>query len=230
MTDETTTVLVVEDEKPMLLGLVDSLHLEGFNVLTAEDGDAGLRKAIELKPDAVILDIMLPKLSGIEVCRKLRERHDSVPILILSARGQESDKVLALGVGADDYVTKPFSVNELMARVRALVRRASAPSRRANNHRFGDVELDFLHMTAHKAGKQVALTHLEFECMRYLIDRSGEAVSRDDLLRNVWNYNADPTTRAVDNIVARLRKKFEDVPANPAYILTIHGYGYKFVD
>ena len=113
MTDETTTVLVVEDEKPMLLGLVDSLHLEGFNVLTAEDGDAGLRKAIELKPDAVILDIMLPKLSGIEVCRKLRERHDSVPILILSARGQESDKVLALGVGADDYVTKPFNTAHL---------------------------------------------------------------------------------------------------------------------
>lgn len=227
---EACRILVVEDEKPMLLGLVDSLHLEGFEVLTAEDGREGLHMAQHSQPDAVILDIMLPKLSGIDVCQALRARGDQVPILILSARAQESDKVLALGVGADDYVTKPFSVNELMARVRALVRRASAPSRRTNNHRFGDVELDFLHMTAHKAGEQVALTHLEFECMRYLIDRSGEAVSRYDLLRKVWNYNTDPTTRAVDNIVARLRKKLEDVPANPAHILTIHGYGYKFVD
>lgn len=225
-----TRVLVVEDEKPMLLGLVDSLTLEGFEVLTAEDGSEGLRMAQESHPDAVILDIMLPKISGIDVCQTLRVRGDQVPILILSARAQESDKVLALGVGADDYVTKPFSVNELMARVRALVRRASAPTRRTESYRFGDVELDFVHMTARKAGAPVALTHLEFECMRYLIDRITEAVSRDDMLREVWNYNTDPTTRAVDNVVARLRKKLEDRPADPVYILTIHGYGYKFVD
>ena len=223
-------VLVVEDEKPMLLGLVDSLTLEGFDVLTAEDGSEGLRVAQESHPDAVILDIMLPKLSGIDVCQALRVRGDQVPILILSARAQESDKVLALGVGADDYVTKPFSVNELMARVRALVRRASTPSRRTERYGFGDVELDFVHMTARKAARPEALTHLEFECMRYLIDRISEAVSRDDLLREVWNYSTDPTTRAVDNVVARLRKKLEDRPADPVHILTIHGYGYKFVD
>ena len=227
---EGSRILVVEDEKPLLLGLVDSLRHEGFDVLTAEDGREGLRKAQEWQPAAVILDIMLPKLSGIDVCQALRARGDQVPILVLSARAQESDKVLALGVGADDYVTKPFSVNELMARVRALVRRASTPSRPTETYEFGNVALDFLHMTAHKAGTPVALTHLEFECMRYLIDRTGEAVSRDDLLRNVWEYNTDPTTRAVDNLVARLRKKLEDRPADPEHLLTIHGHGYKFVD
>ena len=223
-------ILVVEDEAPMRLGLVDSLSLEGFEVLTAEDGREGLRLAQEVQPEAVILDIMLPKLSGIDVCQALRARGDQTPILILSARGQESDKVLALGVGADDYVTKPFSVNELVARVRALVRRASLAPRRTDSYRFADVELDFLHMTASKGGVRVPLTHLELECMRYLIEHSGEAISRDDLLRDVWKYSSDPTTRAVDNLVARLRKKLEDRPGEPEHLLTIHGFGYKFVD
>ncbi len=230
MKDEVGRVLVVEDEKPMLLGLVDSLQLEGFEVFTAEDGREGLEKAKRLRPDAVILDVMLPKLSGIDVCQALRAHGHQVPILILSARSQESDKVLALGVGADDYVTKPFSVNELMARIRALMRRASAPAREVDRYEFGDVELDFLHMAATKAGKPVALSHLELEVMRYLIQHNGVPVSRDELLREVWKYSSDPTTRAVDNLVARLRKKLEDAAGEPCYLLTIHGYGYKFVD
>lgn len=227
---ETTTILVVEDEKPMLLGLVDSLHLEGFNVLTAEDGDEGLRKAIEFKPDAVILDIMLPKLSGIEVCRQLREHDDPVPVLILSARGQESDKVLALGIGADDYMTKPFSVNELMARLKALVRRAGTPARRPDTYTFADVVLDFGHMSATKAGEDISMTYLEIEVMRYLIEHRRQAVPRDDLLREVWKYGHDPTTRAVDNLIARLRKKLENNPHEPKHLLTVHGYGYKFAE
>lgn len=230
MSEEAPTILVVEDEKPMLLGLVDSLYLEGFNVVTAEDGREGLRKALEVKPDAVILDIMLPKLSGIEVCRALRVKDTQVPILVLSARGQESDKVLALGLGADDYVTKPFSVSELIARVRALVRRASAPPQRIDSYRFGQVHLDFVHMTAHKNQQQVPITHLEIEVMRYLIEHQGVVVPRDDLLREVWHYTTDPTTRAVDNLVARLRKKLEDRPHTPCHLLTVHGHGYKFVD
>ncbi len=230
MSDESPTILVVEDEKPMLLGLVDSLHLEGFNVVTAEDGQDGLRKALELKPDAMILDIMLPKLSGFEVCRALRDKNSQVPILVLSARGQESDKVLALGLGADDYVTKPFTVNELVARVRALVRRASISAPRPESYCFGEVTLDFSHMTAHKGSDQIPITHLELEVMRYLIEHRGEAVPRDDLLREVWHYGTGPTTRAVDNLVARLRKKLEVQPHAPSYLLTVHGYGYKFVD
>ena len=230
MSPSSPTILIVEDEKPMLLGLVDSLHLEGFRVVTAEDGQAGLRKALDLEPDAMILDIMLPKLSGFEVCRELREKNNQVPILVLSARSQESDKVLALGLGADDYVTKPFTVNELVARVRALVRRASISAPRAESYRFGDVHLDFLHMTAHKGHSPIPITHLELEVMRYLIEHRGEAVPRDVLLREVWHYSADPTTRAVDNLVARLRKKLEDKPHSPNYLLTVYGYGYKFVD
>ena len=224
------TILVVEDEKAMLLGLVDSLHLEGFSVITAEDGRDGLLKAIEAKPDAVILDIMLPKMSGMEVCRELRSKNSQVPILVLSARGQESDKVLALGLGADDYVTKPFSVSELVARVRALVRRASAPAQHIESYRFGQVQLDFVHMTARKNEEPIPITHLELEVMRYLIEHRGLAVPRDDLLREVWHYSTDPTTRAVDNLVARLRKKLEDRPHTPNHLLTVHGRGYKFVD
>jgi len=230
MMTEAPTVLVVEDEKPMLLGLVDSLHLEGFKVVTAEDGNDGLAKAASIQPDVIILDIMLPKLSGIEVCRALRAGGDQVPILILSARSQESDKVLALGIGADDYVTKPFSINELAARVRALVRRATAAPGRTDAYCFGAVEMDFVHMTATKGGHPVAMTHLEFEVMRYLIEHRTEAISRDDLLREVWKYATDPTTRAVDNLMARLRKKLEDRPHEPRHLLTVHGFGYKFVD
>ena len=226
---ETCRILVVEDEKPMLLGLVDSLQLEGFEVYTAEDGLDGLEKAQLLRPDAVVLDIMLPKLSGTDVCQELRSRGDNVPILMLSARSQESDKVLALGIGADDYVCKPFSISELTARLRALVRRSRVPVQVADRYQFADVAIDFRHMTARKGDRPIPMTHLEFEVMKYLLDRSGDAVARDDLLRKVWNYRSYSTTRAVDNLIARLRKKLEDDPAAPVHLLTIHSFGYKFV-
>lgn len=223
-------VLIVEDEKRMLLALRDNLEFEGYEVITATDGEAGLAAAIKRRPDVVILDIMLPRLSGFDVCRAIRERGMRMPILLLSARSQESDKVLGLGLGADDYVTKPFSINELLARVRALLRRAKALANLDGTCSFGDVEIDFLHQTAKKAGVSMSLSNLEFEAIRYLIEHRGEAVSREDLLDQVWGYKEFSTTRAVDNLVVRLRKKLEDDPTAPQHILTVHGVGYKFVD
>lgn len=224
------TVLVVEDEKRMLLGLKDNLELDGYEVLTAEDGEEALDQAIRHRPDAIVLDLMLPKMSGFDVCQAIRQRGLDIPILILSARGQEADKVMGLGLGADDYVTKPFSISELLARVRALIRRANAAVSRPTVYRFGDVEIDFQHQTAEVDDEPISLSNLEFEVLRYLIDHRGEPVDREDLLRDVWGYADSSTTRAVDNLVARLRKKLEEQPNEPRHILTVHGVGYKFVD
>lgn len=222
-------MLIVEDEIPMLLGIKDSLELEGFEVVTATDGEEGLDKALQCDPHVIILDIMLPRRSGLDVCQAIREQGGTVPIIMLSARGQESDKVLGLGLGADDYVAKPFGIDELLARVRAQIRRSRTPRPKVGTYRFGDVELDFRRMTASKGDDDVTLTHLEFEALRYLVDHRGEVVTREELLNEVWQYKEHSTTRAVDNIIARLRKKLEDEPASPEHILTVHGYGYKFI-
>lgn len=222
-------VLVVEDEIPMLMGLKDSLELEGFEVLTATDGEEGLSKALESEPHVIILDIMLPRRSGLDVCQAIRERGHTVPIIMLSARGQESDKVLGLRLGADDYVAKPFGIDELLARVQAQIRRSRTSRPQVEAFRFADVELDFRKMTATKGGHEVNLTHLEFETIHYLIDHRDEVVSREELLSEVWQYKEHSTTRAVDNVIARLRKKLEDEPASPEHVLTVHGFGYKFI-
>ena len=214
----------------MVLGLKDNFEFEGYEVLTAADGAAGLERARTHKPDLVILDIMLPRYSGLEVCKTLRGEGFSAPIIMLTARGQEIDKVVGLELGADDYVTKPFSIRELLARVRAILRRSEGAKKRLSRYRFSDVELDFEIYQAKKGGEALDLSPREFELLRYLIERKGETVSRDRLLEDVWGYESYPSTRTVDTHIAKLRAKIGDSGSEPRYILTIHGVGYKFVD
>jgi two-component system alkaline phosphatase synthesis response regulator PhoP len=223
-------ILVIEDDRELLIGLRDNLEIEGYEVVTAGDGDIGVAHAVDAAPDAVILDLMLPTVDGFEVCRQLKERGLRMPILMLTARNQESDKVLGLELGADDYVTKPFSVNELLARIRAMLRRAGEPHRNADGYHFGDVFVDFRRQTVIKSGQTLTLSTLEFDVLRYLIARAGKAVTRDQLLAEVWGYHAFPTTRSVDNLVVRLRQKLERDSHHPKHILTVHGSGYRFVE
>ena len=225
-----TKILIVEDEPDMVLGLKDNFEFEGYEVLTASDGVVGLERARSQKPDAVILDIMLPRLSGLEVCKTLRSEGFTAPIVMLTARGQEIDKVVGLELGADDYVTKPFSIRELLARVRAILRRTEGTKKRLSRYRFSDVELDFEAYRAKKAGEALELSPREFELLRYLIERKGETVTRDKLLEDVWGYESYPSTRTVDTHIAKLRAKIGDSGSEPTWILTIHGVGYKFVD
>jgi DNA-binding response OmpR family regulator len=217
-------ILVVEDEPALLRGLQDNLKAEAYEVITASDGETGLKLARETKPDLIVLDLMLPKVSGYEICQKLRSEGVTTPILILTARGEEADRVLGLDLGADDYVTKPFSVRELMARVRALLRRAQPSS---GELRFADVVIDFHSYTATKAGKIIEMTRKEFGILKYLSSRTGVVVSRDELLNEVWGYDAFPTTRTVDNHIAGIRAKLEQ--GEPRHLITVHGVGYKFV-
>jgi two-component system alkaline phosphatase synthesis response regulator PhoP len=223
-------ILIVEDEPDMVLGLKDNFEFEGYEVVTASDGLAGLERARAMKPDLLVLDIMLPKLSGLEVCKILRGEGYDKPILMLTARGQEIDKVVGLELGADDYVTKPFSVRELLARVRAILRRAEGTKKRLQRYRFADVELDFEAYKATRGGAALELSPREFELLRYLIERKGETVSRDKLLEDVWGYESYPSTRTVDTHIAKLRSKIGDSGQEPKHILTIHGFGYKFID
>jgi DNA-binding response OmpR family regulator len=217
-------ILVVEDEPALLRGLQDNLKAEAYEVITASDGETGLKLARETKPDLIVLDLMLPKVSGYEICQKLRSEGVTTPILILTARGEEADRVLGLDLGADDYVTKPFSVRELMARVRALLRRAQPSS---GELRFADVVIDFHSYTATKSGKTIEMTRKEFGILKYLSSRTGVVVSRDELLNEVWGYDAFPTTRTVDNHIAGIRAKLEQ--GEPKHLITVHGVGYKFV-
>jgi two-component system alkaline phosphatase synthesis response regulator PhoP len=223
-------ILVVEDEPDMVLGLKDNFEFEGYEVLTAQDGAAGLARARADKPDLLILDIMLPKLSGLEVCKTLRGEGFEKPIIMLTARGQEIDKVVGLELGADDYVTKPFSIRELLARVRAILRRSDGSKRRLSRYRFSDVELDFETYRGTRAGQALDMSPREFELLRYLIERKGETVTRDRLLEDVWGYENYPSTRTVDTHIAKLRAKIGDSGSEPRFILTIHGMGYKFID
>ena len=222
-------ILVIEDDAAILRGLKDNLVAESYEVLTAEDGEEGYRLAREEDPDLIILDLMLPTLSGYEICRKLRDEGDSVLILMLTARGEEADRILGLDLGADDYVTKPFSVRELKARVRALLRRSDAQSAPPDTLSFGDVEVDFPQYDARKGGNPVEMTPKEFGVLRYLAARAGDVVSRYELLEEVWGYGKFPTTRTVDNHIAALRAKLENDPAEPRYLQTVHRVGYKFV-
>ncbi len=231
MREMSNRILVVEDEPAILRGLQDNLRVEAFDVLTAADGETGYRLATESKPDLIILDLMLPKMSGYEICRKLRSAGVNTPILMLTARSEEADRVLGLDLGADDYVTKPFSIRELLARVRALLRRAQSAGAAPEPMqllRFGKVLMDFQKYEATKDGKPVELTRKEFGIVRFLASRPGIVVSRDELLNEVWGYDAYPTTRTVDNHIASLRAKLEPDPANPQHFLTVHGVGYKF--
>jgi DNA-binding response OmpR family regulator len=222
-------VLVIEDDPAILHGLQEALRLEGHDVLSAPDGDAGYRAARDKKPDLVILDLMLPKMGGFEICRKLRVEKFTAPILMLTARGDEADRVHGLDLGADDYVTKPFSVRELLARVRAHLRRAEKPDALPDELRFDDVVVDFRRCEAQKGGAMVELTRKEFGVLRLLAAKAGEVVSRDDLLNGVWGYDSYPNTRTVDVHIASLRSKFEETASEPRRLITVHGMGYKLV-
>ncbi len=222
-------ILVIEDDLKILRGLEMNLKFEGHTVLAATDGHEGLRKALEEQADLLLLDLMLPGLSGYDICRKVRERKPRLPIVMLTAKGQEIDKVAGLDLGADDYVTKPFGVSELMARIRALLRRCEAREEGLAQFSFGNVTLDFKKYQAEVDGKAVELSAREFDLMRYLIERAGEAVHRSDLLDKVWGYDVTPTTRTVDSFVLDLRKKLEADPSHPEHIISVRGVGYKFV-
>jgi DNA-binding response OmpR family regulator len=222
-------VLVIEDDPAILRGLVVNLREDSYDVITASDGEAGYRLAREKAPDLIVLDLMLPRMSGYEVCRKLRADGVSIPILMLTARGDEADRILGLDLGADDYLTKPFFIGELLARIRAHLRRTQPLKKLPDQLQFDDVTVDFLRYEARKGGRVLELTRKEFGILRFLAARSGEVVSRDDLLNEVWGYEASPTTRTVDTHVATLRAKVEADPARPCHLLTIHGVGYKWV-
>lgn len=223
-------VLIIEDEPNMVLGLKDSCEYEGYDVAVARNGKEGLEKVATEKPDIILLDVMLPVMSGIDVCRTLRTRGIETPILMLTARSQEIDKVIGLEVGADDYVTKPFSIKELLARIRAHLRRASKQVIDIESFTFGDVELNFKKYVARKGGQSLELSAREYEILRYLIRRRGEIVTRDQLLDEVWGYRSTPVTRTVDNHIARLRQKIEQDPSEPQHIITVHRIGYRFVE
>lgn len=222
-------ILVIEDEPQMLLGLRDNLELEGYEVETASDGEEGLAKAASFSPDLVILDVMLPRKNGFDVCRELRARANPTPIVMLTARSAETDKVLGLELGADDYVTKPFSITELLARVRAVLRRVGSQKPQTDSVRIGDIDVDFKLHQARRGKARVEFTAREFELLRYFVQHIGQVVTREQILNEVWGYEEFPTTRTIDNFVAKLRQKIEKAPHAPEHILTIHGSGYKFV-
>jgi DNA-binding response OmpR family regulator len=221
-------ILIIEDEPDMALGLRDNCEYEGYEVSVARDGEEGVARALEERPDLILLDVMLPKLSGLDVCRTLRKRGADTPIIMLTARGQEIDKVVGLEVGADDYVTKPFGINELMARVRAHLRRAARPAAEIETYTFGDVELNFRTHHATKGGQPLDLSAREFEILKYFVRRPGEPVTRDQLLNDIWG-DQYPFSRTVDNHIAKLRQKIEDDPSEPRHIITLHRVGYKFL-
>jgi len=221
------TVLIIEDDRTMLRGLKDNFEFEGYHVLTAADGEAGLEAAVDAKPDLIVLDIMLPKVSGYEICRLLRGEGLEMPILMLTAKGQEPDIVLGLSLGADDYVTKPFSIKELLARAGAFLRRRRQG--RQQVHRFGDCELDLSSRRLLRGGAEVPLTPKEFALLAFFATRPHRALTRDEILKRVWGYGVFVTTRSVDRCVNTLRRKIEPDPRDPVFIQTIREIGYRFV-
>lgn len=224
-------ILIIEDDLAILRGLKDNLEYESYEVLTATDGNEGYCLIREKKPDLIILDLMLPKMSGYELCQKVRKEGINTPILMLTARSEEVDRVLGLDMGADDYLTKPFSVAELLARIRAILRRMrkSKTGFLPDEIHFDEVFIDFKRFDARKGGKTLKMSRKEFGVLRLLAARPGEVVTRDELLDEVWGYDQYPTTRTVDNHVALLRSKLEEDPSQPRRLLTVHGVGYKMV-
>lgn len=224
------TILIVEDEPAMQIGLRDNLELESYRVDVASDGAEGLAKLTSQPYDLVLLDVMLPRLSGFDVCKAARSAGITIPIILLTARGEEIDKVLGLELGADDYITKPFSVRELLARVKAHLRRSqSEPLKESQGIMIGRLKIDFAAFRAEENGEEAKLSHKEFEILAYLHQNKNQVVTRYDLLEKVWGYDEQPTTRTVDNFIVRLRQKIESNPNQPKIILTVHGTGYKMI-
>jgi DNA-binding response OmpR family regulator len=227
---ERTRILIIEDEPAMVAGLRDNFEYEGYDVISAEDGLSGLERVLADDPDLVVLDVMMPRMSGLDVCKAVKARRPSIPIIMLTARGQEIDKVVGLELGADDYVTKPFSIRELMARVKAVLRRVPPQGPTPDVYRFGDVEVNIRGNEVRRAGNAVELSAKEFALLSYFIAHPGETLSRDRLLETVWGYQSYPSTRTVDTHIVHLRQKVEPDPEQPRFIVTVHGTGYKFVE
>ncbi len=221
-------ILVIEDETAIMLGLEENLRHAGYEVLKATDGPGGFEAALREKPDAVLLDIMLPGISGFEVCRQLRDKGMQMPVIMLTARGDEFDKLHGFEMGADDYVTKPFSVEELLARLKAVLLRGERQAAGPRKVLFGDIELDLDARTATRGGRDVILTRTEFDLLAYFIENEGKALSRDTVMNDVWGLEYLGTQRSLDSFVANLRKKIETDPHHPEHIHTVHGVGYKF--
>jgi len=221
-------ILLIEDEPGIVLTLTDRLTREGYAVDSAVDGESGLERAAKEPFDLILLDLMLPRMSGFDVCRDLRKRGIETPVIMLTARGQVVDKVVGLKLGADDYVTKPFEMAELLARVEAQLRRAPAMPHPAEGYVFGDIKVDFRRAEAMKEGQPLELSAREFQLLRYFLEHRGATLTREELLNEVWGYNSMPSTRTVDVHVAWLRQKIEPNPRHPQFILTVHGMGYKF--
>lgn len=225
-------ILVVEDEPNMQIGLRDNLEFESFEVTVAKDGQEGLDTLLKDTFDLVLLDVMMPKMSGFDVCKAARKEGIKTPIIFLTAKGEEIDKVLGLELGADDYITKPFSIRELVARVKAVLRRTEGTTKENEGPtelEVGRLKVDFTRYEAESAGEAVKMSHKEFEVLLYLFKHKNEIVSRYQLLEDVWGYEATPTTRTVDNFILKLRQKIEENPNDPRFILTVHGAGYKLI-
>ncbi len=224
-------ILIIEDEQGILMSLKDEFESQGYIVHAAEDGESGLELTRRQKPDLIILDIMLPALDGYEVCKRLRMEGDTTPVIMLTVKDKEVDKVLGLELGADDYVTKPFSFRELTARVKAVFRRTEDQVKDLTCCSFGDVELDFEKYEAKKGDNKLDLTTLEFHMLKFFIQNKGKVISRDEFLDRIWGEdNVSVSFRTVDSHIANIRKKIEEDPANPKHILSIRSAGYKFVD
>ncbi|MBI5646837.1 MAG: response regulator transcription factor [Ignavibacteriae bacterium] len=222
-------ILIVEDDTAILRGLTDALTAEHFDVIGESDGAAGYRTAASMRFDLIVLDLMLPGMDGRDICKELRAAGNTTPIIMLTSRGEEFDKVLGLELGSDDYMTKPFSVRELIARIRAILRRGSDTPAALTEFFFDEVQVDFRRQEVRRAGAVLDVSAREFQLLKYLVEREGEVITRAQLLDDVWGYDATPTTRTVDNFILSLRKKIEIDPSHPRHIVTVHTAGYKFV-
>jgi DNA-binding response OmpR family regulator len=221
-------ILIVEDDPAIRLGLKRSLEFEGFTVELARDGEEAIQRAFDKKPDLIVLDIMLPRVNGFEVCRTVRKYDSTIPVLILSAKGDEGDKVLGLELGADDYITKPFSVRELTARIKSALRRRKAMEGEVDTFEEEELRIDFAGQILSVAGEDRELSTREFKLLRHLIQNRGRVLSRDQILNKVWGYDYDGTPRTIDNFINKLRQKLGDDPTHPRWIQTVRGSGYKF--
>lgn len=225
-------ILIVEDEPNIRMGLTDNLQFEGYTVEIAEDGEIGLKMILEGSYDLILLDVMMPKLSGFDICRTVRSKNIDTPIILLTAKGEEIDKVLGLELGADDYITKPFSVRELLARIKAILRRANVPNQTGGHDddvTIGKLSVNFNTYSANINGEGTKMSLKEFEILKFLLAHKNETVSRNELLEKIWGYEGQPTTRTVDNFILKLRQKIEENPNHPTIILTAHGIGYKLL-
>ncbi len=221
-------ILIIEDDRAILAGLERNLRFEGFEVAIASDGEKGLEEAFNGKQDLIVLDIMLPKVSGFEICRLLKQKKVDTPVIILSAKGQEADKVRGLNLGADDYISKPFSVKELIARINAVLRRKRRDENMYEKFAFGNVEVDFRGQSVKRKKKRIDMSAREFKLLKFLIGSEGKVLDRNTILNHVWGYDYYGTARTVDNFINRLRQKVEDDPNSPRFIVTVFGVGYKF--